>query len=63
MLEVGLLVSLYAGLRIAEAGDGGVGRSWRALAPWALLIVLLFAVGAWIMLQPMQMRGLLPAGG
>jgi hypothetical protein len=35
----------------------------KVLAPWALLMVVLFAVGIWIVLQPMQMRGTLPAGG
>ena len=35
----------------------------KILAPWALLIVVLFAAGVWIVLQPMQMRGTLPAAG
>jgi hypothetical protein len=30
-----------------------------ALLPWALVMVLLFAAGVWIVLQPMQMRGTL----
>jgi cytochrome c oxidase assembly factor CtaG len=49
-LDVGLLLSLYTGYRLAP--------SLRALAPWALFIVLLFALGIWILFQPMQMRGL-----
>jgi cytochrome c oxidase assembly factor CtaG/polyferredoxin len=48
-LDVGLLLSLYAGYRMAP--------SLRALVPWALLMVLLFAVGIWLLFQPMQMRG------
>ena len=48
-LDVGLLLSLYAGYRLAP--------SLKALVPWALLMVLLFAAGVWIVLQPMQMRG------
>src|SRR5262249_17506536 len=48
-LDVGLLLSLYAGYRLAP--------SLKALAPWALLLVLLFAAGVWILFQPMQMRG------
>ena len=48
-LDVGLLLSLYAGYRLAP--------SLKALVPWALLLVLLFAAGVWILLQPMQMRG------
>ena len=50
-LDVGLLLSLYAGYRLAP--------SMKAMAPWALLLVLLFAAGVWILLQPMQMRGTL----
>jgi hypothetical protein len=50
-LDVGLLLSLYAGYRLAP--------TLRALAPWALLTVLLFAVGVWVLFQPMQMRGIL----
>jgi hypothetical protein len=50
-LDVGLLLSLYTGYRLAP--------TLKALAPWALLLVLLFAAGVWILFQPMQMRGLL----
>ena len=50
-LDVGLLLSLYTGYRLSS--------SLKALAPWALLLVLLFAAGVWILLQPMQMRGTL----
>jgi hypothetical protein len=59
-LDVGLLFSLYAGYRIA------LNRSPRpllAFAPWGGLMIMLFATGVWIVFQPMQMRGLLPAGG
>jgi cytochrome c oxidase assembly factor CtaG len=50
-LDVGLLLSLYTGYRLAP--------TLKALAPWALLLVLLFAAGVWILFQPMQMRGTL----
>jgi cytochrome c oxidase assembly factor CtaG len=50
-LDLGLLLSLYAGYRLAP--------TLKALAPWALLMVLLFAAGVWILFQPMQMRGAL----
>ncbi len=59
-LDIGLLLSLYSGYRIA------VNRSptaWKAFVPWAVLIVLLFATGVWIVLQPMQMRGTLARTG
>jgi cytochrome c oxidase assembly factor CtaG/ferredoxin len=48
-LDVGLLLSLYAAYRLAP--------TLKALVPWATLIVLLFAVGVWVLFQPMQMRG------
>jgi cytochrome c oxidase assembly factor CtaG/ferredoxin len=51
-LDVGMLLSLYTGYRLAP--------NLKALAPWALLMVLLFAAGVWILFQPMQMRGTLP---
>jgi cytochrome c oxidase assembly factor CtaG/polyferredoxin len=50
-LDMGLLLSLYTGYRLAPTP--------KALAPWALLMVLLFAAGVWILFQPMQMRGTL----
>lgn len=52
----GLLLSLYAGHRIAGS-LAGRGRALGALAPWALLMLLLFAAGVWLVFQPMQMRG------
>ena len=48
-LDVGLLLSLYTAYRLAP--------TLKVLAPWALLLVLLFAVGVWILFQPMEMRG------
>ena len=59
-LDLGLLLSLYTGYRIAL---GRSPRPWRAVGPWALLIVLLFAAGVWIVLQPMQMRGTMTGMG
>jgi ferredoxin len=50
-LDVGLLLSLYTAYRLAP--------SLKALAPWALLLVLLYAAGVWILFQPMEMRGTL----
>jgi hypothetical protein len=62
-LDVGLLLSLYAGYRIALRQSCQAWPALRIFAPWAMLIVLLFAAGIWIILQPMQMRGALPAVG
>jgi cytochrome c oxidase assembly factor CtaG/polyferredoxin len=87
-LDVGLLLSLYVGYRIAlrAAGAGPKGNpglppahrgfgfasspghpDWlgalKAFVPWSLVMLLLFAAGVWIVLQPMQMRGMLPTSG
>jgi hypothetical protein len=56
-LDVGLLLSLYTAYRISVAETERLSRALKGLAPWAMLIVLLFAAGVWIVLQPMQMRG------
>jgi cytochrome c oxidase assembly factor CtaG/ferredoxin len=62
-LDLGLILSLYSGYRIALSQSERTSQALKMLAPWALLIVVLFAVGVWIVLQPMQMRGTLsPAG-
>ncbi|HEV3340472.1 MAG TPA: cytochrome c oxidase assembly protein [Pirellulales bacterium] len=58
-LDLGLLLSLYAGYRIALAQAPWASQALKLLAPWTVLIVLLFAAGVWIVLQPMQMRGTL----
>jgi hypothetical protein len=56
-LDLGMLLSLYTGYRISLAQSSGWSQKGRAFVPWALLIVLLFATGVWIIFQPMQMRG------
>ena len=58
-LDFGLLLSLYAGYRIALAQSSRLPQALRALAPWAVLMTLLFAAGIWLVFQPMQMRGTL----
>jgi hypothetical protein len=58
-LGLGLLLSLYAGYRVALAQSPRLSRALGALLPWALLMVLLYLAGIWIVLQPMQMRGTL----
>ena len=63
LLDVGLLLSLYTGYRLAQARDAPAGDRVPVLAPWALLMAWLFAAGVWIVLQPMQMRGTLPTTG
>jgi cytochrome c oxidase assembly factor CtaG/polyferredoxin len=60
-LGVGLLLSLYGALRIAESHTLSSRLALRAAAPWSAMMLLLYAVGVWILLQPMEMRGTLPA--
>ncbi len=57
LLELGMLVSLTVGYRIAKEQQRTAARAARALLPWAVLIVMLFFAGAWLMTQPMEMRG------
>jgi cytochrome c oxidase assembly factor CtaG len=59
-LDVGLLISLYTAYRIARSESPGQLRAMRGFLPWGVLIVALFAIGVWIILQPMQMRGTMP---
>jgi hypothetical protein len=56
-LDLGLLLSLYAAYRIAQSQAQGWPKILGAFAPWALLILFLFAMGIWLVFQPMQMRG------
>ena len=58
-LDIGLLLSLYTAYRISLNLTPDLSRALRALAPWAVLLLALFAMGIWIVLQPMQMRGTL----
>jgi cytochrome c oxidase assembly factor CtaG len=58
LLDAGLLASLYTGWRIALHDSGRRGRSVAYLAPWAVLMLALWAGGVWIVFQPMQMRGM-----
>jgi hypothetical protein len=56
-LDGGLLLSLYAGYRIALNQSPRLSQALWALAPWVLLMTTLFAAGTWLVFQPMQMRG------
>ncbi|HEX4144434.1 MAG TPA: cytochrome c oxidase assembly protein [Pirellulales bacterium] len=61
-LDLGLLASLYVAYRIAAAYGETFVRRMRTVIPWAGLVVLIFAAGIWIVLEPMEMRGtMMPA--
>jgi len=62
-LDVGLLGSLYAGYRIAESQATNSLQAVKAFSPWAILMLLLFVSGIWIVFQPMEMRGTMLAAG
>jgi hypothetical protein len=62
-LQLGMLLSLYAAYRISLQLCAGPARALKALAPWAFLIVFLHLAGIWIVMQPMQMRGMLTGAG
>ncbi len=59
-LDGGLLLSLYLVWRMA-AGTRVV-RRLLAVAPLVLFAVALYAFGFWLLLQPMQMRGMMMGG-
>jgi hypothetical protein len=59
VLNGGLLLSLYVAFRLATAKNGRIALALAALSPWAVLLVMLYGAGVWIVLQPMEMRGTL----
>ncbi len=58
-LDLGLLASLYLAYRITTANPISPRETMRGFLPWCSLIVALFALGIWIVFQPMEMRGTL----
>ncbi|HEX9015297.1 MAG TPA: FesM [Chloroflexota bacterium] len=62
LLEAGLLGSLVAAYKLALGEYGGKGRTLWGFLPWAVLALALFAAGVWLMLQPMEMRGMMSGG-
>lgn len=61
LLNFGLLGSLAASHRIGKTYGLSSRRALGAAFPWAIVIVMLFVLGLWIVFQPMQMRGTLSA--
>jgi hypothetical protein len=47
-LDLGLLFSLYTAYRVALACTPDLSHALKALAPWAVLLLVLFASGIWI---------------
>jgi hypothetical protein len=63
-LDLGLLISLYLGWRVAggQPGDARVGRRLLRVLPYGLLAGALWGMDVWVLLQPMQMRGTMGVG-
>ena len=59
LLDLGLLVSLFVVWRTAAAESLSRRQAAAAAMPWAVLMLLLFALGVWTVFQPMEMRGTL----
>ena len=59
LLDTGLLLTLYVLWRLARQYSKYVGRAIGLITPWALVSCGLYGLGVWILLQPMQMRGVM----
>jgi len=60
VLGIGWLVSTAVTWRFATTPwSGGASSAARLAAPWVALCALLYLLGVWIVLQPMEMRGML----
>ena len=59
VLDAGLLLTLYLGWRLAQQWAVRAGRALLLLLPWATIVAGAYAAGVWILLQPMQMRGMI----
>ncbi len=62
-LDAGLLLTLYLGWRIAGQVSRGIGRATAVLLPWAVSVSILYALGIWLLTEPMQMHGAIMMGG
>ena len=58
LLDIGLLVTLYVGWRIARVHASKLRLAFGLMAPWGSVAFSLYAFGIWTCLQPMQMRGM-----
>jgi cytochrome c oxidase assembly factor CtaG len=58
LLDGGLVLSVYLAWNTARSQLNISGQAFRLLIPWALLAMGIYAVSVWILLQPMQMRGM-----
>jgi hypothetical protein len=61
LLDGGLLLALYLVWRVSLVYASRGRDAVRLFLPWAAIATVLYASGVWIILQPMQMRGVLSA--
>jgi cytochrome c oxidase assembly factor CtaG/ferredoxin len=59
LLDAGVLLSLYVGWNIARACTIRVQDGLLLFAPWGVVTAALYAAGVWVLIQPMQMRGMI----
>jgi cytochrome c oxidase assembly factor CtaG/ferredoxin len=59
VLDAGLLITLYLGWRLAQEWTAAAGKRLLLMVPWVFTVVAGYAVAIWIVLQPMQMRGVM----
>ena len=62
LLDAGFVLSLYAAWRIAKQLHSSTSDALRLVSPWAVGVIALYAFGFWVLLQPMQMRGMMMHG-
>jgi len=58
LLDIGLLTSLYLLWRLVKVHSTSARAALTQMMPWAVLALALYLAGAWIVLAPMQMRGM-----
>jgi ferredoxin len=58
LLDIGFLLTLYLAWRICRVYARPARDALRLFASWAGVAAILYAIGVWIILQPMDMRGL-----
>jgi len=54
-----LATDAVPGWRLAQQWSASAGRAVLLLLPWASMVTLGYAAGVWVLLQPMQMRGVI----
>ncbi|MAT81866.1 MAG: hypothetical protein CMJ29_09530 [Phycisphaerae bacterium] len=61
ILDIGLVVTLWLQYRLARTLTSSLSRELACFLPWWVLAFALWLTGAWIVFQPMEMRGTMPS--